>query len=544
MVEGKRDPIFYISCKQADLKIAAVMRDFIATRSNNEIEIIQPRGASSADGVRLGKVLSDEIKQALWAAGVMLLIYTTADQDWSWCMWECGVATKPGSQETRIVVLQCGAEVPEVFADHVRVDARDRQSVLRFVSDFLTQPNFFPDWGRALAPKLNTDQVRAAATDLYEKLQAVLPKREAAEWLSQPTICLEVKADTADEALAAVKQAAGFEQSVFVGAMDPRALNVFGLVRFEPGLSFATLIERWGELSAKSASEWTEDIREQVVRAAAREIPLPRWTQLQEARGAACYAPVLTRVCQLPARGVLQLFISLVPLDPGKTGSASSAACQQEFAAAFGRIEGYAPSLTPFLTPVARRHFHGWSEYVRRLVSTGVEMGGPERLEITKLLVEATKQYVVVEPMVSDPKEMHSRDWIAYYQTLRGREDVKKVWVLCATMDAVRGRFAAVEQSWKFRRDLGFDTFYCSPDDLVAATGAAMPEHQVIEDFGAYCKLLALPEGAYTGGQRPNTLVTTIRAATPEERGMLSSMMQCCVPMDAEWLAHVQQPPG
>jgi hypothetical protein len=54
---------------------------------------------------------------------VVLLVYTTEDQDWSYCMWECGVAMKPDAPQTRIVVLQCAAETPNVFEDRVRVDA-------------------------------------------------------------------------------------------------------------------------------------------------------------------------------------------------------------------------------------------------------------------------------------------------------------------------------------------------------------------------------------------------------------------------------------
>jgi integrase len=46
-------------------------------------------------------------------------------------MWECGVATKPDSPETRIIVLQCGTEVPPVFQDQVRVQKRIKPLALK-----------------------------------------------------------------------------------------------------------------------------------------------------------------------------------------------------------------------------------------------------------------------------------------------------------------------------------------------------------------------------------------------------------------------------
>jgi len=47
---------------------------------------------------------------------------------------ECGVATQANSDDTNVIVLQCGRQLPRVFADQVAVDIRDRNKVKRFVT--------------------------------------------------------------------------------------------------------------------------------------------------------------------------------------------------------------------------------------------------------------------------------------------------------------------------------------------------------------------------------------------------------------------------
>lgn len=535
-------PIFFISHKHSDRKIASALSAFLNISSRKEIAVVQSSDPI-AMGPRLGNVLTQELTEILWNTRVILLIYTAANQDWSWCMWECGVATKPGSLKTRIIVLQCGSEQPKVYADTVRVDVRDPGDVLKFVKAYLTDPEFIPGVGRALAPGFSPDgpEVLEAADSLYERLQEVIPKSEVAEWSAQSVLRLEVKAESGEKALSAVKQAATFEQTVLVAEVTQPAWHIFGLAQVEEGMSIGALIKHWREQCGGASPEWAEDIREQIIRAAMRELPVPRWTQLQEADGKECYAPILTRVRQLPGRDALQFDVSLVPFDPSRMTSAISEPYQREYATAIKRVEAYAPSLMPYLAPVARRHFHGWSEYVRELVTgkEGVMMSGRERLEITRLLVDATKRYVVVEPMVSNPRKMHSVDWIAYYDSLRERSDVEKVWVLCAKEEDVRNRISDVEESWKFRRERGFRTLYCSPRDFELAAGEPLSENQVIEDFGSYVKFLMLPAGTYTDSKIPNLLATRIRVAEPEERGLLKNIMDCTELMAEDWLTRI-----
>lgn len=108
--------------------------------------------SAEADNPRVGRELQRELKEHLWGAGVVLLVFTSPEEDWSYCMWECGVATHPANPEMKILVLQCGPQPPSVYADAVRVNAADPVSIQKLTNDFLTSEDFFPDHDEAVAP--------------------------------------------------------------------------------------------------------------------------------------------------------------------------------------------------------------------------------------------------------------------------------------------------------------------------------------------------------------------------------------------------------
>ena len=165
-----RRPLLFISHRHADRAIAEVLRKFVTDRSGGRIAVFQSSSAQ-ADNARVGRELRRELKEQLWAAGAVVLVFTSPKEDWSYCMWECGVATHPASPETKIVVLQCGPHSPSVYADAVRVQAQDPVSIQKLANDFLTSPDFFPDHNEAVAPGFaaNGDEVQQAAKALTRR---------------------------------------------------------------------------------------------------------------------------------------------------------------------------------------------------------------------------------------------------------------------------------------------------------------------------------------------------------------------------------------
>ena len=92
---AKREPSLFISHKHADKKIADVIREFIYQRTNREVAVFQS-SAADADAPELGHALAGDLRDALWQTGVVILVYTTEDQDWQWCMWGVWRCSEPG----------------------------------------------------------------------------------------------------------------------------------------------------------------------------------------------------------------------------------------------------------------------------------------------------------------------------------------------------------------------------------------------------------------------------------------------------------------
>src|SRR5262249_37885881 len=135
-------PLVFISHKHADHAIATAIRSFINEQSRGHLRVFQSSDAAAV-GPKVARELNRELQKALWEAKAVILVYTTTDKDWDYCMWECGVATTPGSADTRIIVFQCADHVPTVYGGHVRVDARTKAGIAPFVTQFMTDKDFF-----------------------------------------------------------------------------------------------------------------------------------------------------------------------------------------------------------------------------------------------------------------------------------------------------------------------------------------------------------------------------------------------------------------
>jgi hypothetical protein len=315
-----REPSLFISHKHADRKIADVIREFIYQRTNREVTVFQSSAADS-EAPELGRVLSAQLKEALWQTGVVVLVYTTEDQDWQWCMWECGVATNPAGPDTRIIVFQCSPQAPRVFQDSVRVNVREREDVLKFVKAFLTDRNFFPDIGRAIAPKLPPagDEVNKATDALFTALGEVVPKSDVAEWATQPLVQVQLAAEIVEKLDAEAGDPGDHSIQVadmtVVSFLDPQARRIFGVADLAPGTKLSGLAMRWAEKNPGGELGWVRDIEAQVRRAARNDIPCIGWGYLQDKNTSGRYTPILSRVRRIPALRSLQFDVNLVPFD-------------------------------------------------------------------------------------------------------------------------------------------------------------------------------------------------------------------------------------
>ena len=300
-------PLLFISHRHADKPIADVLRRFVKDRSGGRIDVFQSSSAEAANP-RIGRELQTELKKHLWAAGVVVLVYTSPEEDWSYCMWECGVATHPASPETKVIVLQCGQQPPAVYGDAVRVTAQDSVSIQTFTNAFLTSSEFFPDYGEAIAPgfSANGEEVRLAASQLHKALEEVVPNdaEEGEDWPTVPFLRLQLTFREVDEIrkLDALQGARAVMDAARVDAIDGEAKRLFGLGRVERLASFRSLVDAWQQGRPEASTRWIDDLAEQLRVGSNWKYPKFTWQLLNSVDDAdrAKYVPILSRVRSVP----------------------------------------------------------------------------------------------------------------------------------------------------------------------------------------------------------------------------------------------------
>lgn len=306
-------PLLFISHCHADRAIANVVRDFVVNRSNGEVMVYQS-SSSEAQGPRIGENINRELIRALWRTDVLVLVYTGTQRDWEYCMWECGVATHPESDDTRVIVLQCGSEAPRVFADQLAIEVRDPEKMLRFVNEFLTEPGFFPSRNRPVTRFQRNDvNVQRAAREFSEDLAGVIPQDEDArieEWPAVPLVRLELDAtalaELTDEQNDEEAQSAACRlllESVVVSA-DREAAGLFDKPTLPQSATFGSILPR--AVREGPPTDWLLSLGAQVARAAQWNFPPVRWGLMRSVRenDQTWYGPVLTHVRRLPNRAM------------------------------------------------------------------------------------------------------------------------------------------------------------------------------------------------------------------------------------------------
>ena len=273
---------------------------------------------------KFGPDLNKQLRETLWETDALLLVYTSNDLDWSYCMLECGIAQNPDSPDTTIVVLQCSDDVPNVFAADLRVDVRNLEHVKRFTKQLMTDAKFFRSRG-SLAPNIHSSTLEGDAKELHEKLNAVLPKGAddwLVKWATWPYLQIEVpisgmeqvrKAD--EKARKAVSKEVVTEHGVVVDAQN--AAELFGLTDIAPRQMFRELFEIWREKFPSTEAIWFDSCCEQIMSGAQRKSSVIRHAPLRTSQGQREFTPVVTRTSRLPFAGVMRFDIYFYDLsDP------------------------------------------------------------------------------------------------------------------------------------------------------------------------------------------------------------------------------------
>ena len=346
-------PLLFISHRHADRLIADALRRFVTDRSGGRIAIFQSSSAH-AENPRVGRELQKELKEQLWAAGVVILVYTSPDEDWSYCMWECGVATHPASPETKIVVLEFGPRSPRVYTDAVRVNARDLMGVQKFTSEFLTSVDFFPGYGEAVAPgfSANGDEVQQAARELHTALHELVMEdaEEEQDWATAPFMRLNLTFAEVD-GIRKLDQAEGARAvlgAARVSDIDAEAKRLFGLGRVEQLAPFSQLVSAWQQGRPEAPTHWIDELAEQLREGSHWRYPRFRWQLLRSVDDAdrAKYAPTLSRVRSVPRRRCHEFDVYFNKFDTDDEGAIRIGFVIEPMAAA-GAVPAVAPAEAP-----------------------------------------------------------------------------------------------------------------------------------------------------------------------------------------------------
>ncbi|MDQ6812642.1 MAG: hypothetical protein M3040_02710, partial [Bacteroidota bacterium] len=250
---------------------------------------------------------------------VLILLYTDHEQDWNYCMWECGVASHPESPETKIILFNCNASSPGIFADQVSVNLRNLVDIQKFTNDFLTSPDFFPGYNRAITNfQKNGSEVASSAADFCQKLQEVLPVPPPAysvDWPTFPFLQLQLNSKEVE----AITKAKPIERLQIaselilreskITAADKYCEQLFGMPNFAPDMPFSKLVDSWKETFANSQSKWVESLCTQVTDGAMWKFPKPVVGMMQGLTDDNWYSPILIRVRKIPSDGNMQFDI-------------------------------------------------------------------------------------------------------------------------------------------------------------------------------------------------------------------------------------------
>jgi hypothetical protein len=303
-------------------------------RTGGRVRIYQSSGFFT-EGPKAGRSLSREIRQAVWEAGVVILVYTSPSQDWNYCMWEVGIASDPESPEARIVVFQCGRQTPALFTDQVHVNAHNLIDIQKFTNQLLTDPDFFPSLMKPLTEFTpRSQEVEDAATDLFAKLQPLLPldHEDEADWAAWPLLRLEMSLDDATQIANLPPEKRQKESRDIlltkcrVGQDDKACEQIFGIAECK-GMTLDSLSKAWKESHPQSEATWLDSVCSQLSEAACSKLPALSWEWMPNHTGTAFYAPVLVSVGRRGSQRCIQFDIYFLPLQD----------CEEKVAALAGR---------------------------------------------------------------------------------------------------------------------------------------------------------------------------------------------------------------
>jgi hypothetical protein len=257
----------FISHRHADVRIADVIRKNLLDWGIEPKKIFQ--SSAVEHGPLAGAPLEPQIRKCLCDAKLLILIYTFADEDWSWCMYECGVATEAKPENMRVVVFQFTEDIPKVFQHLVRIKIT-KDDILKFATQFHKEEKFFPN-APAFRPDITAELLQDRAERLYDALKAVMPPvghKVEYRWdflrlALYPENVLKIEKEKNEE-----KAPDLIKGNCLVTYAFGKAFEHFGYAAFQENQCLDDLVRRWQEATGQGhPQEWVNELYSEIWRA-------------------------------------------------------------------------------------------------------------------------------------------------------------------------------------------------------------------------------------------------------------------------------------
>ena len=161
----------FISHRHGDIRIANVLRETIQDWTlGRPVKIFQ--SSDPGYSFRIGEPLTEELTKILANVDLFLLVYTVPDEDWSYVMFETGLATNRETANTRTILFQFGDNV-RLPSDIVTVKYT-KEAIRLFTRDFHLSRSFFPRLSGPFAPDVSEGIIDFRAHSFYERLQETI----------------------------------------------------------------------------------------------------------------------------------------------------------------------------------------------------------------------------------------------------------------------------------------------------------------------------------------------------------------------------------
>jgi hypothetical protein len=279
--------VLFISHRHADERIATVLNEQLQSWQLERGEIFQSSDAQG--GAHIGGVLSHELLGALSEARLVLLVYTVADSDWSYCMWECGAAMQSTTTPTKVIVLRMTDESPAVLRDLVSIRASVDVDIKRFVYQFFREKDWVRE-GQAFNSKISDAVLDDYAKKLHAALLQVTPKLKAHVKRRWDVFSLKFDSLTVQKIIASHEGGKEISEDTVkliqnrgrVAYDFGQALLHFGYEANVPNLTLSHLVQRWRDEQGANPQndrslDWGEELCAEVLRAL-RDVPAkPCW---------------------------------------------------------------------------------------------------------------------------------------------------------------------------------------------------------------------------------------------------------------------------